>query len=113
MDNKQALGALGALSQESRLQAFRLLVRRGPQGMAAGDIARELAVPHNTLSSHLAILARAQLVTSRKSGRSIVYAADMAGTRALLGFLVEDCCGAKSEVCEPLLASALAECSPT
>lgn len=112
MDTEHALGALSALAQESRLQAFRLLVRRGPEGMAAGDIARALNVPHNTMSSHLAILTRANLVTSRKRGRSIVYAIDFAGTRALLAFLVEDCCGGKPEVCTPLIASALAECCP-
>ena len=78
--------------------------------MAAGDIARTLAVPHNTMSSHLAILSRARLVSSRKDGRSIIYAVDLAGTRSLLSFLVEDCCRGEPDVCTPLIESALATC---
>ena len=70
MEISTAVGALGALAQESRLKVFRLLVRSGPDGVAAGDIARKLAVPHNTMSSHLAILTRAHLVSARKEGRS-------------------------------------------
>ena len=87
-----------------------LLVQRGPEGMAAGDIARNLKLPHNTLSSHLGILSRASLVKSRKESRSIIYSVDLEGTRDLLTFLVKDCCRGKPEVCEPLIASALAEC---
>ena len=74
-----AIGALGALAQESRLKIFRLLVRCGPEGMAAGDIARRLKPPQNTLSFHLAALARAHLVGSRKEGRSIIYYVDLEG----------------------------------
>ena len=77
--------------------------------MAAGDIARQLKLPHNTLSSHLGILSRASLVKSRKESCSIIYSVDLEGTRALLSFLVEDCRG-KREICQPLIASALAEC---
>lgn len=110
MELTSAVVALGALAQESRLQVFRLLIRRGPGGMAAGEIARSLNVPHNTMSAQLAILSRAGLVTSRREGRSIIYATDLEGTRQLLSFLVEDCCRGSREVCEPLIASALAEC---
>ena len=110
MDTSHALGALSALAQESRLKVFRLLVRHGPEGMAAGDIARKLKMPHNTLSSHVGILTRATLVKSRKESRSIIYSIDLEGTRGLLSFLVEDCCRGKPEVCRPLIASALAEC---
>ena len=110
MEIVTAVDALSALAQESRLKVFRLLVRAGPSGMAAGDIARALAVPQNTMSSHLAILSRARLVHARKEGRSIIYAVDLEGTRALLSFLVEDCCRGKPEICAPLLQSALAEC---
>jgi ArsR family transcriptional regulator len=110
MELSAAVVALGALAQASRLKVFRLLVRLGSGGMAAGDIARKLAVPHNTMSSHLAILSRARLVASRKEGRSIIYAVDLEGTRALLSFLVEDCCRGKPDVCSPLIASTLAEC---
>lgn len=110
MDTSHALAGLSALAQESRLKVFRLLVQRGPEGMAAGDIARNLKLPHNTLSSHLGILSRASLVKSRKESRSIIYSVDLGGTRDLLTFLVKDCCRGNPEVCEPLIASALAEC---
>ncbi len=95
--------ALGALAQESRLKIFRLLVQCGPDGMAAGDIARRLKVPHNTLSFHIAILSRAQLLASRKDGRSIIYSVDLEGTRNLLSFLVEDCCHGQLEICGTLM----------
>ena len=110
MDSNRAVAALGALAQDSRLEVFRLLIKRGPDGMAAGEIARRLGVPHNTMSAQLAILARAGLVTPRREGRSIVYAVDLDGTRELLSFLVEDCCRGSPQVCRPLIASALAEC---
>jgi ArsR family transcriptional regulator, arsenate/arsenite/antimonite-responsive transcriptional repressor len=110
MDTSRALAGLSALAQESRLKVFRLLVQCGPEGMAAGDIARKLKVPHNTMSSHLGILSRASLVKSRKESRSIIYSVDLEGTRDLLTFLVKDCCRGSPEVCEPLIASALAEC---
>jgi DNA-binding transcriptional ArsR family regulator len=112
METHQAIEAFAALAQESRLKVFRLLVRQGPSGMAAGDIARALGVPANTLSSHLAILTRAALVASRKEGRSVIYAMNVAGTRALLSFLVEDCCRAEPNVCDKLIESALAKCCP-
>ena len=112
MEAHQAIEAFAALAQESRLKVFRLLVRQGPSGMAAGDIARALGVPANTLSSHLAILTRAALVASRKEGRSVIYAMNVAGTRALLSFLVEDCCRAERNVCDQLIQSALAGCCP-
>ncbi len=110
MDTSRALAGLSALAQESRLKVFRLLVQRGPEGMAAGDIARNLKLPHNTLSSHLGILSRASLVKSRKESRSIIYSVDLEGTRDLLIFLVKDCCRGSPGVCEPLIASALADC---
>jgi ArsR family transcriptional regulator, arsenate/arsenite/antimonite-responsive transcriptional repressor len=113
MEISRAIDALGALAQESRLKVFRLLVSQGPSGLPAGDIARTLHVPANTLSSHLAILARAGLIASRKDGRSVIYAMDVAGTRDLLSFLVEDCCRAKPNVCAPLIDSALAGCCAT
>ena len=99
MEISTAIGAFGALAQESRLKIFRLLVQCGPDGMAAGDIARRLELPQNTLSFHIAALARAHLVASRKEGRSIIYFVDLEGTRGLLSFLVEDCCGGKAELC--------------
>jgi len=110
MDMKDAIRALTALAQESRLAVFRLLVRCGAAGMAAGEIARTLDVPHNTMSSHLSILANAGLVTSERHGRSIIYAIDMEGTRALFAYLMEDCCQGQPEVCAPVLSSLLPEC---
>ena len=110
MEVNQAEKALGALAQERRLRVFRLLVRAGLEGLAAGDIAQQLAVPANTMSTHLAVLSRAGLIVSRREGRSVIYAVDLEGTRKLLSFLVEDCCRGKPEICRPLIASALARC---
>jgi ArsR family transcriptional regulator len=110
MDDTKAVKALSALAQESRLEAFRLLVKRGPEGLAAGEIARKLRVPHNTLSAHLSILANAGLVTSRRAGRSMIYAVDYGGTRGLLAFLMEDCCRGEPKLCAPLLAAVLPGC---
>lgn len=107
MDISATVKALGALAQESRLRAFRLLVNSGRDGIAAGEIARQLEIPHNTLSSHLAILSNAGLVTSRRESRSIIYRVDFDGTRALLAFLMEDCCQGQPELCSPLLDSLL------
>ncbi|MEX0809253.1 MAG: helix-turn-helix transcriptional regulator [Dongiaceae bacterium] len=104
MDATTATRAFGALAQDSRLEAFRLLVRAGEEGLPAGEIARALAIPHNTLSSHLSILTHAGLVASRRDGRSIIYRIDFEGTRALLAFLMEDCCQGRPDLCAPLLA---------
>jgi ArsR family transcriptional regulator, arsenate/arsenite/antimonite-responsive transcriptional repressor len=110
MDINTATRALSALSQQTRLETFRLLVRSGAVGMAAGEIARALEVPHNTMSSHLSILANAGLVTSRREGRSVIYGVEFDGTRRLLGFLMEDCCQGRPEVCSPVLDSVLQGC---
>ena len=113
MDISTAVKALGALSQESRLEAFRLLVRSGSEGMAAGEIARRLRIPHNTMSSHLSILANAGLIGSRREGRPIIYSIDFTGTRELLSFLMEDCCQGRPELCAPVLDSLLPGCCAT
>lgn len=97
-----AVEALSALASGSRLAVFRLLVRAGGDGMAAGEIAREIGLLPNTLSSHLTILDRAGLIRSRRDGRSIIYTADYERMRALLGFLVEDCCAGRPEICGSL-----------
>ncbi len=108
-----AVEALSALAQGSRLAVFRLLVRAGPEGMPAGEIAQEVGVRPNTLSTHLTILGHAGLVQSRREGRSIIYTADYGRMRELLGFLVEDCCAGRPEICAPLagMASRAACCS--
>ena len=101
---------LGALSQETRLGVFRLLVRSGPEGMAAGEIARAFKIRHNTLSTHLAILSNAGLLQSRRESRSIIYSVDFDGTRKLLSFLLQDCCQGQPDLCEPVVDSLLAGC---
>ncbi|MDR6873513.1 DNA-binding transcriptional ArsR family regulator [Bosea sp. BE125] len=104
MESEAAIIALGALAQATRLDSFRLLVRHEPAGLAAGEIARLLQVPQNTMSAHLATLSRAGLVRSERHSRSIVYRADLDGLRALTLFLVKDCCAGKPELCAPLIA---------
>ena len=91
------------MSQDMRLDVFRLLVRTGPGGLCAGEIAERLAVRQNTLSTNLGVLTRAGLLVSAREGRSIRYFADLDGMRRLLGFLLEDCCGGRPETCRPLL----------
>jgi len=99
MGEARALAALAALGQATRLSIFRLLVRKEPAGMTAGALADAVGCPHNTLSTHVAILARAGLVIGRREGRTINYRADSAGTRALIAFLVMDCCEGRPELC--------------
>jgi ArsR family transcriptional regulator, arsenate/arsenite/antimonite-responsive transcriptional repressor len=106
MESPAAVAALSALAHPGRLEVFRLLVRAGPEGMAAGDIARATASLANTLSANLNLLAGAGLVTSRRDGRSIIYAAGYERMRELLAFLMEDCCGGNAEICAPLAAIA-------
>lgn len=110
MEMKDAIQALAALAQESRLKVFRLLVTQGTEGMAAGDIARELDVPASTLSTHLSVLSNAGLVSSTRQSRSIIYMIDVDATRQLLAFLLEDCCQGQPALCSPLLDSLLAPC---
>lgn len=104
MDNLAALEALGSLSQATRLDAFKLLVRHTPEGLPAGEVARMLDVPQNTMSTHLGILQRAGLVKAEREGRSIIYRADLDHLRALMLFLVRDCCGASADLTRPLVA---------
>lgn len=103
MDQTEAVAALSALAQETRLSVFRMLVRAGNAGLSAGAIAQALAVRQNTLSTHLGILVAGGLVTRRREGRSVLYAADFHGMRLLLSYLLEDCCGGDRAVCAPLL----------
>ena len=94
-----ALAALAALGQPTRLAIFRLLMRKEPTGLAAGVLAEKIGCPANTLSSHLAILARAGLVRGARDGRAIIYRVDVEGMRGLLGFLIDDCCGGNPALC--------------
>jgi ArsR family transcriptional regulator, arsenate/arsenite/antimonite-responsive transcriptional repressor len=99
MSAPHALAALAALGQPTRLEIFRLLMRREPRGVSAGALADTIGCPHNTVSSHLGILARSGLVRGTRDGRSIVYRADVQGVRALVAFLITDCCDGHPEVC--------------
>ena len=110
MKKTLALAAFGALSQETRLDIFRRLIRATPAAMAAGELAAELDIPPSTLSTHLAILSRANLVTAERQGRTILYAADTEGAKALLTYLIKDCCGGKPELCQPLVEAAMPRC---
>ena len=104
MDKNRALTAFSALSQPTRLDVFRLLIQAGQNGMAAGEIAEALDVKQNTMSANLAVLHQAGLIRNTREGRSIRYYADLDGTRGLLGFLMEDCCGGNPDLCQPLIS---------
>lgn len=93
---------LSARGHEGRLAIFRLLVKAGPSGTSAGDIARTLGVLPNSLSANLNVLSHAGLITSRREGRSIIYSADYGAMSSLLGFLMEDCCDGAPQICAPL-----------
>ena len=114
MEISEAVLPLSALAHEGRLAIFRLLVQAGPEGVAAGDIARRLEVLPNSLSANLNILSHAGLIGSRREGRSIIYSARYAAMTDLLGFLMQDCCGGHREICAPLNELlARAACCPT
>lgn len=112
MESEQAILAFAALAQTTRLDVFRLLMEHEPGGLPAGEIARHLAVPHNTMSTHLAILSRAGLVDAARQSRSIIYRARLDAVRDLTGFLVKDCCGGHPEICAPLVAEFSPCCTP-
>ncbi len=110
MDKKTTLLALSALGQETRLDVFRLLVQAGSKGMLAGEIAAEMGVLQNTMSTNLSILHQAGLVRNTREGRAIRYFADMDGMRGMLGFLMEDCCGGQPELCQPVIDQIACAC---
>lgn len=114
MELSRAVSALSALAHAGRLEVFRLLVRAGPQGLAAGDIARLAGVLPNTLSASLGVLTHAGLASSRRQGRSIIYTVDHGAMSDLLAFLMEDCCDGAPQICAPLgdVLSRLAGCAP-
>jgi ArsR family transcriptional regulator len=104
MEKSQAVAALAALAQESRLDVFRLLVQSGPEGMSAGRIAAALDLPSNTLTFHFDRLRAAGLVTVRRESRSMIYAARFEAMNALLTYLTENCCGG-TNTCAPALCT--------
>lgn len=104
MKESQALNSFAALSQGTRLGIVRLLVRKGPDGLAAGEIAEAAGVSPSNVSFHLKELERAGLIAARREARSVIYSADYEGLRDLIGFLMKDCCGGRPEICAPVLA---------
>ena len=103
MNACDCVAALAALAHEHRLRVFRLLVRNGPEGLSAGDIATHLALPPSSLSFHLGHLERTGLIRSRRQRRRIIYAADLDAMGELLSYLTEDCCGGHPEICASLM----------
>ena len=112
MDATDVIDAMSALAQATRLETFRLLVNREPNGVAAGELARIAEVPQNTMSTHLAILARAGLIRGERQSRSIIYRADLERLREVTLFLLKDCCGGRAEICAPLIADLTPCCPP-
>ncbi|MDR0780581.1 MAG: metalloregulator ArsR/SmtB family transcription factor [Pseudomonadales bacterium] len=104
METKQAVTALAAIAQESRLAVFRLLIQAGPAGMAAGKIGEATGIPPSSLSFHLKELAHADMVTSRQQGRFVIYEANFSKAAALVAFLTENCCGGNPcmPICNPV-----------
>lgn len=103
MDDLTALSAFSALSQQTRLDVFRLLVKAGGDGMLSGEISAHLDVRQNTMSANLTVLLNARLVRKERQGRTIRYFADLDTMHDLLGFLMEDCCGGRPELCRPVI----------
>lgn len=112
MKSESAIIAFAALAQSTRLDVFRLLVKHEPDGLAAGDIAKALAVPQNTMSSHLAVLSRAGLVSAQRFSRSIVYRAELSRLQDVVLFMVRDCCDGRPEICAPLIEDLTPCCQP-
>ena len=111
MDKLEVINALAALAQPTRLDTFRLLAKHEPEGVPAGELARRIEVPQNTMSAHLAVLARAGLVRGERQSRSIIYRADLQRFREVTLFLLKDCCGGRPDICTPLIAD-LTLCRP-
>lgn len=112
METEEAITALAALAQSTRLDTFRLLVKHEPDGLPVGELARMLDVPQNTMSAHLATLSRAGLVNGERQSRSIIYRADLDRFRELTFFMIKDCCGGSAELCAPLIKSLTPCCEP-
>jgi ArsR family transcriptional regulator len=112
MEAIEAIAAFAALAQTTRLETFRLLVKREPEGVPAGELARLMAVPQNTMSAHLAVLARAGLVSGERRSRLIIYRANLSRLCEVALFLIKDCCGGRPDICAPLVAD-LTPCCQT
>lgn len=110
MNRQQALEALSALAHETRLEAFKLMIRAAPAGVSAGEIADELGVLQNTMSTHLGILERAGLMHRDREGRAIRCSANVTGMQNLLTYLLKDCCQGDEVVCAPLFEAVRCAC---
>jgi ArsR family transcriptional regulator, arsenate/arsenite/antimonite-responsive transcriptional repressor len=104
MDTIDVIASLAALAQSTRLDTFRLLVKREPEGVPAGELARLIEVPQNTMSAHLAVLVRAGLIVGERRSRSIIYRANLDRFREVALFLLKDCCGGRADLCAHLIA---------
>ncbi len=112
MNDDDAIDALSALAQHTRLCAFRELVKAEPNGIAVGDLAERLRVPQNTLSTHLSILSRSGLVAAERRERSVIYRPQLDQVQTLTLFLLNDCCGGRPELCSPVAAALEPSCKP-
>ena len=111
VEKDETIEAFSALAQPTRMDAFKLIVMHEPNGIAAGEVSRLLDVPQNTMSTHLAILSRAGLISSERQSRSIIYRANFKGLREAINFLLKDCCAGHPDICAPLLAD-IVPCCP-
>lgn len=110
MDKTQSVIAFDALSQETRLDALRLLIQAGPEGVPAGEIGERLGIKQNTMSANLKILTQANLISSVRDGRSIRYVANYEALQGLVLFLMKDCCGGRADLCQPILDQMACAC---
>ncbi len=110
MESNQVISSFSALSQQTRLDVFRLLIKAGADGVLAGELAEQLDVRQNTMSANLTVLLNAGLVRNERQGRTIRYFADFDALRGLLAFLMEDCCGGRPELCKPVIDEIACAC---
>jgi ArsR family transcriptional regulator len=113
MDDDGFIAMTSALAQQTRLATFRCLVAAEPAGVAAGELARRVGVPQNTMSTHLAVLARAELIIGERQSRSVIYRARLGSLRALMQYLIRDCCDGRPEICAPHLIDPGQCCTPS
>lgn len=110
MESINAISAFSALSQQTRLDVFRLLIKAGENGLLAGELGEQLDVRQNTMSANLTVLLNAGLVRNERQGRKIRYFVDLDALRGLLAFLMEDCCGGRPELCQPIIDEIACAC---
>lgn len=110
MESNQAISSFSALSQQTRLDVFRLLIKAGADGVLAGELAEQLDIRQNTMSANLTVLLNAGLVRNERQGRTVRYFADFDAVRGLLAFLMEDCCGGRPELCKPVIDEIACAC---